>query len=139
MIFNPKKFQFAKEEVEYAGFVVRNDTIRPTDSYLQAIADFPPPKGISDIRSWYGLVNQVAYSFWKTTVIQPFRELLKPSTKFEWTEQLKEAFVKSKDEIIRLVKHGVKQFQPEKVTCLSTDFSKGGLGWILQQKNCKCE
>ena len=52
---------------------------------------------------------------------------------------LKEAFVKSKDEIIRLVKHGVKQFQPEKVTCLSTDFSKGGLGWILQQKNCKCE
>ena len=39
MIFNPKKFQFAKEEVEYAGFVVGNDTIRPTDSYLQAIAD----------------------------------------------------------------------------------------------------
>ena len=139
MIFSPKKFQFAKEEVEYAGFVVGNDTIRPTDNYLQAIADFPPPKGMSDIRSWYGLVNQVAYSFCKTTVMQPFRELLKPSTKFEWNEQLQEAFVKSKDEIILLVKHGVKQFQPEKVTCLFTDFSKGSLGWILQQKNCKCE
>ena len=33
---------------------------------------------------------------------------------------------------------GVKQFKPNLTTCLSTDFSKAGLGFILQQKNCKC-
>ena len=30
-------------------------------------------------------------------------------------------------------------FDPELVTCLSTDFCKTGLGWILQQKTCKCQ
>ena len=67
-----------------------------------------------------------------------FRDLLKPSTKFEWTTQLERAFVESKEEIVRLVTDGVKQFKPERVTCLSTDYSNTGLGWILQQKTCKC-
>ena len=78
MVFNPTKFQFAKEEVQYAGFTVGKDTIRPTDSYLQAIRNFPAPQNISDMRSWYGLINQVAYSFCKTPVMEPFRQLLNP-------------------------------------------------------------
>ena len=68
----------------------------------------------------------------------PFRELLKPDKKFEWTAELNEAFENSKVEIVRLVKDGVKMFDPELVTCLSTDFCKTGLGWILQQKVCTC-
>ena len=63
MVFAPAEFQFAQEEVQYAGFTIGKDSIRPTDSYLQAIRDFPSPKNISDMRSWYGLINQVAYSF----------------------------------------------------------------------------
>ena len=63
MVFAPAKFQFAHEEVQYAGFTIGKDSIRPTDSYLQAIRDFPSPKNISDMRSWHGLINQVAYSF----------------------------------------------------------------------------
>ena len=68
----------------------------------------------------------------------PFRDLLKPGIKFEWTPGLDEAFEKSKVEIVRLVKDGVKMFDPKLVTCLSTDFCKTGLGWILQQKVCRC-
>ena len=68
----------------------------------------------------------------------PFRDLLKPGNKFEWTPDLDEAFEKSKIEIVRLVKNGVKMFDPKLVTCLSTDFCQTGLGWILQQKVCTC-
>ena len=138
MVFSPKKFQFAMEEVEYAGFLIGKDSVQPTPKYLQSIQDFPVPVNISDIRSWFGLINQVAYCFSKGTIMAPFRELLKPSTVFEWTADLQEAFDKSKAEIIRLVKDGVKMFDPKLVTCLSTDFSKHGLGWILQQKTCGC-
>ena len=49
-----------------------------------------------------------------------------------------EAFKASKLEIIRLVEEGVQSFEPGLPTCLSTDFSKSGLGWILQQKICSC-
>ena len=138
MVFNPDKFQLAKEELQYAGYMVGNVNIRPTDSYLQAIRDFPAPQNISDMRSWYGLINQVAYSFCKTPVSEPFRKLLKPATPYIWTDELDKAFQDSKLKIISLVKEGVKLFVVDRHTCLSKDYSKSGIGWILQQKNCKC-
>ena len=48
MVFCPKKFNFAKEEVEFAGLMIGLDGIRPTDQYKQAILDFPVPRCISD-------------------------------------------------------------------------------------------
>ena len=50
MVFCPKKFHFAIEEVEFAGLVIVVDGIRPTDQYKQAILEFPVPRGISDAR-----------------------------------------------------------------------------------------
>ena len=41
-------------------------------------------------------------------------------------------------EIVRLVKNGVRMFDPELMTCLSTDFCQTGVGWVLQQKVCAC-
>ena len=139
MVFSPTKFVFAAREVEYAGFWVGWDSIQPTPKYIKNILDFPTPKNISDVRSFFGLVNQVAYAFSKGVVMAPFRELLKPSNKFSWTEELDQSFIAAKQEIVRLVQDGVKMFDPELVTCLSTDFCKTGLGWILQQKTCKCQ
>ena len=40
--------------------------IRPTDKYIESIRNFPTPTNISEVRSWFGLINQVAYSFVKT-------------------------------------------------------------------------
>ena len=84
------------------------------------------------------MINQVAYSFSMSSVMAPFRPLLSPSSKFHWDAQLEEAFQASKLEIIRLVEEGVESFEPGLPTCLSTDFSKSGLGWLLQQKICSC-
>ena len=139
MVFSAPKFVFAAKEVEYAGFLVGEDSIQPTHKYLQSILDFPTPRNLSDIRSWFGLVNQVAYAFAKGTLMAPFRELLKPATKFDWSPELDKVFESSKREIVRCVKDGVKMFDPELITCLSTDFCKTGLGWILQQKTCDCK
>ena len=57
---NPDKFSFAKDEVEFAGFEITNDTVRPCKKYIRAISDFPIPQSLTDVRSWFGLVNQVS-------------------------------------------------------------------------------
>ena len=57
---NPEKFRFAQEEVEFAGFEITNNTVRPCKRYIRAITDFPTPQSLTDIRSWFGLVNQVS-------------------------------------------------------------------------------
>ena len=38
-----------------------------------------------------------------------------------------------------MIQKGVFSFDPNLETCLSTDYSKEGMGWILQQKTCGCE
>ena len=60
---NPSKFRFAQDEVEFAGFEITKSEVKPSRKYLRAIQDFPTPKGITDVRAWFGLVNQVAYAF----------------------------------------------------------------------------
>ena len=100
IIFNKKKFVFSKKEVEFLGFEITEDSVRPAPSYMQAIQEFPTPKDITGIRSWFGLVNQVAFAFSMTPVMKPFRDLLKPSSEFIWTDELDKAFVESKDVIM---------------------------------------
>ena len=70
----------------------------------------------------------------------PFRELLskKKHSKFYWDEELERTFQKSKETIVSLIKEGVCSFELDRVTCLSTDWSKTGLGYMLSQKHCSC-
>ena len=49
---------------------------------LSAIKEFPMPTepSITDIRSWFDLVHQFAPFLVSTPIMEPFRELLKPTT-----------------------------------------------------------
>ena len=138
IVFNKKKFQFGLDEVEFLGFVVKKDSVCPSGKFLDAIRNFPRPRDITGIRSWFGLINQVSYAFSESEIMLPFRNLLKPSTDFIWTQELQNAFEKSKEEITKAVEKGVKTFDMSKVTCLATDWSKQGIGFCLLQKVCNC-
>ena len=58
--------------------------------------------------------------------------------KFQWSDELEEAFARSKEEIIEAIKEGVSIFDPNKPTCLRTDWSTSGIGFFLGQKHCEC-
>jgi len=137
VVFNPKKFQFARKEVEFAGFSITETGIKPSKSLLDAILNFPTPANITDARSWFGLVNQVAYNISSSSMMQPFRELLKPGHWY-WSDTLDKAFEESRAAIIQIVEKGVRSFEPNRPTCLATDWSKRGLGFTLLQKACRC-
>ena len=102
--------------------------------YLRAILDFPTPRNITDVRSWFGLVNQVSYAFSMAEKMLPFRQLLKPETPFCWDEHLNRLFEESKATIISEIDEGVRIFDKNKPTCLATDWSKSGIGFWLFQK-----
>ena len=136
---NPEKFVFASETVEFAGFEITPTTVRPCKKSLEAILSFPTPQNITDMRSWFGLLNQVAYAFSVAEHMQPFRHLLKPGTLFQWTPELDKLFEESKLAIVREIEEGVRIFDMSKPTCLATDWSKTGIGFWLYQKHCSCE
>merc|ERR1712082_119488 len=53
-----------------------------------------------------------------------------------WTPTLMEEFEKSKKEIISRVENGVKTYDINKLTCVSSDWSKTGIGMLVSQKYC---
>ena len=138
IILNANKFQFAQKAVEFAGFHIAEETIQPAQKFLNAIQNFPTPTGITDVRSWFGLVHQVAHYGKLINQMEPFRHLLSSKAKFVWNEDLDDAFQNSKAEIIAAIKHGVEIFDLERRTCLRSDWSKSGIGYFLSQKHCKC-
>ena len=139
IILNPKKFKFAKETVEFAGFKISRESIAPIPTFLKAIENFPKPQSITDIRSWFGLVNQAAYSFSKCPVMEPFRKLMKKGSQFKWDESLDAAFEEAKSTIIKKVQKGIRIFEKDRKTCVATDWSKTGIGAWLLQKYCICD
>ena len=135
---NQDKFRFAMDTVEFAGFEITRTSVRLRRKYFQAIEEFPTPKNIIDIHSWFGLVNQVSYTFSMTDKMLPFRELLKPSTPFHWEYQLNTLFEDSKRVISEEISEGVQIFDRKKSTCFATDWSNTDIGFWLLQKHCKC-
>ncbi|VDI45746.1 Hypothetical predicted protein [Mytilus galloprovincialis] len=123
-----KKFHSAQDTVEFAGFKITNDRVRPCKRYLPAILDFPTPKNITDVRSWFGLVNQVSYAFSMADRLNPFRQLIKNGTPFLWNYQLETLFQETKT-IVSEIEEGVRIFDKSKPTCLATDWSISGLGF----------
>ena len=135
---NPEKFVFGEDNVEFAGFEITNNHVRPCQKYLDAIRHFPKPTSVTDMRSWFGLINQVSYAFAATERMLPFRNALKPDSPFTWTDELDQLFEESKAVIISEIENGVRIFDKSKPTCLATDWSKSGIGFWLFQKHCKC-
>ena len=110
-MFNLPKFLFCRREVEFMGYWLPDDGMRPTKAMLDAVMNIPRPMDISGIRGFFGLVEQVAWAFSKTEVMFPFRELLKKGSSFCWIQELQDAFRKAKEKIVDLVKEGVKSFK----------------------------
>ena len=138
MVISKDKFQFCQDTIDFAGFKVTPTGIAPSDSTLKAIKDFPTPSDITGIRSWFGIINQVAWSYAVSPALQPFRDLCKTKTKFTWDSKLDSLFQQSKTEIINLVHNGIRSFDPKLPTCLQCDWSKKGIGFLLLQKHCTC-
>ena len=65
--------------------------------YLDAIKLFPTPRNITDIRSWFGLVNQVSRYSQLRRFMLLFHPFLSPKVRFEWTDALNKAFEGGKE------------------------------------------
>ena len=140
IVFNKPKFQFCQDVVQFAGLQITTSGIAPSDSMLKSISEFPTPRNLQDARSWFGLVNQVAWAYSLGPLMQPFRDMVKGNAKspFVWNESLEKAFHNSKQVIVNMVKDGITTFDLNRTTCLATDWSKDGMGFMLFQKYCQC-
>ena len=132
-----KKCDFFKTEVEYLGFDVGAYGIKPSLSKVQAVADWPVPTSVKDVRSFLGLA-----SFYRK-FIQFFSEIAAPLTNLTkkgraevwspdvWGAKEEEAFRRLKTAMLTAPVLQLPDFDPEFV--VTTDASEVSVGAILQQ------
>ena len=131
---NLGKLQLAQRSVKFAGFVVSRDGYGPNPQLTESLSAFPTPTNISDLRAFFGLVNQLA-SFVDNIaeLMEALRPLLSPKKNyFQWEDQHQRAFEEAKKRLTSVPTLGY--FDPTRPTTIATDASrKNGLGFVLRQ------
>ena len=126
------KFRFCETEVTFAGFKLSREGYKVDDSQLNAIRDFPIPTNVTDLRSFFGLINQLANN--TATIAQclePLRPLLSTKNEFVRSPDHTTAFNLAKESLTQVPV--LSFFDTVKPTRLMTDASRKGLGFVLQQ------
>ena len=98
-MLNREIFRFCQDTMQFGGLQITPSVITPSKSMLEAILSFLIPRTLTDARSWFRLVNQVARPSHAV-----FRDLVKRDSYFVWDKSLEDAFKHSKKVIINLSK-----------------------------------
>ncbi|KAA3470401.1 RNA-directed DNA polymerase-like protein [Gossypium australe] len=91
------KSEFWHKEVGFLGHIVLGDGIRVDLSKISAIVDWKPPRNVSEIRSFLGMVGYYRRFVKGFSIIAtPMMRLLQKDVKSEWTENCQQSFEKLK-------------------------------------------
>ena len=123
--------------MNFAGHIVSGDGVRPHPDRVKAIADFPVPKDVKDVRSFLGMANQLGRFLPDLAQASAeLRTLLKKDRAFHWLPEHQASFEVTKGLLMSpaLVKHFDKTLPTE----LLTDRSRlHGMGFALLQRDSR--
>ena len=129
---NAKKSFFARAELEYLGYWITRDGIRPLPDKVQAILRIAEPKNRKELRSFIGVVNYYR-DMWlrRSHVLAPLAQLTSKKVKWTWGPQQAAAFKAAKKVIAREVLLAYPDFS--KKFTVHTDASHYQLGGVISQ------
>ena len=79
--------------LSFAGYVVSADGVHADPAKMEAIAEFPAPQSVKDVRSFLGLANQLGTFLPNLAILtNPLCLLLKKDIAWTWEEPQKRAF-----------------------------------------------
>jgi hypothetical protein len=81
--FNHAKTTFVEPTGKFAGYIVSEESFHLSPDLTRAIREFPQPRNVTDLRSFYGLCQQVGNFSSIATALATLFPLLKKN--FEWS------------------------------------------------------
>lgn len=130
---NQKKCHFGFEEIKMLGHIVSAEGISPDPEKVKAVANFPTPNSVKQLRSFLGLSSYFR-RFIKgyAHIAAPLTDLLSRDTNFSWNLESEAAFQRLK--AVLTSAPVLRHFNPSVPIELHTDASGTGLGAVLAQR-----
>ncbi|XP_047481642.1 uncharacterized protein LOC125034045 [Penaeus chinensis] len=132
---NAVKFVLAAPEVSFCGYTLSGNGIAAEEEKVCARAEFPKTAKLTDLRSFMGLVNQLAeFTPAIAESADVLRPLMSPKRAFIWTPDHDASFSRVKKALSQppVLAH----FDPALKTILQTDASRlYGVGYALLQEH----
>ncbi len=128
----PKSF-FSRGELEYLGYLITREGIKPIPKKVQAIQKIAAPTNKKELRSFIGVVNYYR-DMWirRSHLLAPLAELTSKSAKWKWEEIHEKSFRDIKNVIAREVMLAYPDFTLP--FDIHTDASHTQLGAVISQK-----
>ena len=131
---NPRKSFWAQTSVEYLGFIISREGVRPQRKKVQGILDIKEPTSTKQLRGFIGMINFYK-EMWKkrAEIMKPLTEKTGKGTKFQWTSEMQKAF----KDIKAIMQEDVMLAYPnyEEVFIVHTDASKFQMGGVVSQND----
>ena len=131
---NLEKCHFAKNKIEWLGFEINQNGIKPLVSKTEAIQYLKAPNTCKQLKSFLGSVHHLT-KFVPNLAIQcrVFRDLLKKDNKYKWEHKHQAAFENIKLHIKNITENT--HYDSTRKTRVRTDASRSGLGAVLEQES----
>ncbi|GBG61646.1 hypothetical protein CBR_g22443 [Chara braunii] len=126
---NGEKCEFGRTRVSYLGHEISAEGLKPDDTKMSSIRDWPRPHFVTEMRSFLGMTGYYLnfvqnYSI----VVAPLTNLTRLDTPWEWTDRCEAAFRQLKH---ALTHHEVLKLpDPDKPFVVTTDASQYGIGAV---------
>ena len=127
---NKSKCFFLHSQVEYLGHIIDKVGLHPTAEKVLAIREAPRPHNVSELRSFFGIINYYNRFLPNlSTKLAPLYRLLQKSVPWTWGNSENQAFEAAKRALQdnSLLVH----FDEKKPLVLACDASQYGLGAVL--------
>ena len=133
---NLEKCLFAKNEIEWLGFAINQNGIKPLVTKTEAIQNLKALNTCKELKSFLGSVHHLT-KFVSNLAIQcrVFRDLLKNDNKYHWEQKHQIAFESIKLHIKNITENT--HYDSTRKTRVRTDASRCGLGAVLEQESNK--
>ena len=131
---NAEKSAFFAPEIEYLGYLLTKDGIKPVPNKVQAVLDLQPPTTLKQLRSLLGMV-QFYRDMWqkRSHILAPLTDLVgEGKKKLAWTNKHQKAFNEMKAVMSKETILNYPDFN--KVFEIHTDASDRQLGSVIAQE-----
>ncbi|XP_061716634.1 uncharacterized protein K02A2.6-like [Cydia pomonella] len=133
MTLKLSKCKFLQDKVNYLGFIINKDGLRPDPAKLEAISNAPEPKDVSQLKSFLGMLNYYGKFIPNlSTLLHPLHVLLGAGVEWKWDSACKQAFLEAKQAL--LGKRVLAHYEEGRELVLAVDSSAYGLGAVLAHR-----